>query len=652
MDFIQHSGAVTKIKRTTTRGNPSFRYADEAEVCLIESNRIEQFVIDTKKSLWQRFSDLLGFEHLILFDNQLFRLKTESKNKYDDANIKLIQLKEEFDTLKSDINGLEELFREELGDNWRNNINMDSGSNEAEAYHKFEKLTGNIDKFIKNYEELEIISNDLYSNKELLLREKDTSESSELTRIVSESYKYFSKFNETNICPVCGQIIKFDEVFSRLKVLHDYLSNIRTLEEKISKLSIRKDNLEDNLNLYSHEISKIYAELFGDRIDENMSRSDMLALIDSVKPNIINEKEVLYKKVSIKERIGIYQAKRESLLKLEGSLKDQSQVLELKKLLCRDVAVFYENYIRLYSEKIKIELDQICKNDVVEIYKLINQSDNESIEEFIIEPDIDEKEISFLAKIKNTSQTVNATEFLSTGHLRCLGFALLMARINTKVNNLNFLVIDDPIYSIDHEHRYNLIQYLSNLGERYQLVITSSDRLFFDILRHNFNNNKFISYETFASNHSGIITLNLEVKQNQYINEARSYLETNDLRAASLYARLSLETKLFNLAEKLKLEIPINRRDKTSMKDLMDANLKTKLLDKYRDNVSIHRSIDIEFNKLYDHRYFKTILKGFPLDHEVHHPYGYRLFYSKKEVEDVIDSVEAFCEFIDELPKF
>lgn len=88
------------------------------------------------------------------------------------------------------------------------------------------------------------------------------------------------------------------------------------------------------------------------------------------------------------------------------------------------------------------------------------------------------------------------------------------------------------------------------------------------------------------------------------------------------------------------------------MKDLMDANLKTKLLDKYRDNVSIHRSIDIEFNKLYDHRYFKTILKGFPLDHEVHHPYGYRLFYSKKEVEDVIDSVEAFCEFIDELPKF
>lgn len=151
MGFIQNSGAVTEFKRTTTRGNPSFGYADEAEVCLIESNRIEQFVIDTKTSLWQRFSDLLGFEHLILFDNQLSRLKTESKNQYDDSKIKLRQLRAEFDKFNSDINELEVIFREELGDNWENNINMDSGSNEAEAFLKFEKLTDNIDKFIKNY---------------------------------------------------------------------------------------------------------------------------------------------------------------------------------------------------------------------------------------------------------------------------------------------------------------------------------------------------------------------------------------------------------------------------------------------------------------------------------------------------------------------
>jgi hypothetical protein len=86
------------------------------------------------------------------------------------------------------------------------------------------------------------------------------------------------------------------------------------------------------------------------------------------------------------------------------------------------------------------------------------------------------------------------------------------------------------------------------------LLITSSDRLFYDIIRNNFNINKFVSYKIYLTTQDGIINIKETKGKNQYIDEAQEYLEAKDFRAASLYARLSLETKFFEVATKLKLK--------------------------------------------------------------------------------------------------
>lgn len=480
----------------------------------------------------------------------------------------------------------------------------------------------------------------------LLLEEQSKTPTAQISRIVDEAYKYFINSPYLDTCPVCGQEIKFNEVCVHLENLKFSLSNILKLENELTEISQEINESNNLLRDSTEEILELYKELFGEEIKEPRSGTDLLEFLKTKEIQINSEKEKLGKIVPMYKKIGIYQSQKKNLTKLKTSLKEIEDELKIKKKIYEDIEKFYIIYIAKYSAKIKEELEVISKNEVTRIYNAINQSSNEVVENFIVEPNLESKEIAFLAEIKGTSQKVSAIEFLSTGHLRCLGFALLIARIKAKTDNLKFIVIDDPVYSIDHEHRYNLIHYLNELGDKYQLIITSSDRLFSDILRNSFNDNNFVSYETSLSIESGIATVNVKLKSNQYIDEAKKHLQAKDFRASSLYARLSLETKLFDVAEKLNIKIPFKKIHKISMKDLVELGIIRELKEKYPEKAS---EIGVEFNKLSDHRYFKSLLKGFPLDEEVHHPHDNRSFYSKKEIEDVISSIEAFNIFITSL---
>jgi ABC-type multidrug transport system ATPase subunit len=250
--------------------------------------------------------------------------------------------------------------------------------------------------------------------------------------------------------------------------------------------------------------------------------------------------------------------------------------------------------------------------------------------------------------MKGTSDRCPALDVLSTGHIRCLGFALLIARIKVKVKNLGFLIIDDPIYSIDHEHRYNLIKYLKELGDTYQLIITSSDRLFSDLIRNSFDPNKFVYYKTFIAKQDGIIYFKMKKSHKQYLDEAKNYLELKDFRASSLYARLSLETKIFDIAKELKIMIPYDRIAKHSMGELIGYGLVDSLVGKYPE---YKNEIENEFDELNKPRYFRTLLGGFPLDQEVHYPHENRITYSKQEIQEALSKIMHFNEFIASLSK-
>ncbi|WP_187432774.1 AAA family ATPase [Pseudomonas synxantha] len=69
--------------------------------------------------------------------------------------------------------------------------------------------------------------------------------------------------------------------------------------------------------------------------------------------------------------------------------------------------------------------------------------------------------------------TCDALQVLSEGHIRCLGLAILLAKITR--DRLPFLIFDDVVNSIDDEHRGAIIDLILNpeeIGKR-QLIITT-----------------------------------------------------------------------------------------------------------------------------------------------------------------------------------
>ncbi len=78
----------------------------------------------------------------------------------------------------------------------------------------------------------------------------------------------------------------------------------------------------------------------------------------------------------------------------------------------------------------------------------------------------------------------------------------------------------------------------------------------------------------------------------------------------------------------------------------MEGKLKERLIAKFPGKQS---EIDREFNKLANHRYFRSLLRGFPLDEEVHYPNEDRNSYSSKEILEAVETVEEFRNFVEKL---
>jgi hypothetical protein len=166
----------------------------------------------------------------------------------------------------------------------------------------------------------------------------------------------------------------------------------------------------------------------------------------------------LEKQVFLLEEKGRYMESIDELEKWKKDFEQLEKEHHLKKKIYDDIDKFYVLYFEKYGKTIKEELEKISKSEVTKIYNKITQMKKQFIEYIIIEPNIENQEITFKLKVRDRSELVDAITFLSTGHLRCLGFALLVSRIKLSSNNLKFIAIDDPIYSVDHDRRYFLIE--------------------------------------------------------------------------------------------------------------------------------------------------------------------------------------------------
>jgi recombinational DNA repair ATPase RecF len=124
-----------------------------------------------------------------------------------------------------------------------------------------------------------------------------------------------------------------------------------------------------------------------------------------------------------------------------------------------------------YNAALPLALAADLNEKTLKFYNEINKNDHPSDRlKFLRLPTVvgERIEIEF-----ENGDKCDALQVLSEGHIRCLGLAILLAKITT--DRVPFLIFDDVVNSIDDEHRSAIIDLILNpeeVGKR-QLIVTT-----------------------------------------------------------------------------------------------------------------------------------------------------------------------------------
>lgn len=153
-----------------------------------------------------------------------------------------------------------------------------------------------------------------------------------------------------------------------------------------------------------------------------------------------------------------------------------------------------------------------------------------------------------------TGGECDALQVLSEGHIRCLGLAILLAKMTR--DDLPFLIFDDVVNSIDDEHRGAIIDLILNpeeIGKR-QLVITTHGEDFVKRLENAVPMNAYKETVTRIDFLQPLFAKKITVKLDSprhYLTVASKSFEEGRTRDSLSYIRKSFEELLNRLWKKI-----------------------------------------------------------------------------------------------------
>jgi hypothetical protein len=215
-----------------------------------------------------------------------------------------------------------------------------------------------------------------------------------------------------------------------------------------------------------------------------------------------------------------------------------------------------------YNARLPLALAVDLNDKTLKLYNEINTNDHPSdrLKSLRLPTAAGERiEIEF-----ENGDRCDALQVLSEGHIRCLGLAILLAKITR--DRLPFLIFDDVVNSIDDEHRGAIIDLILNpeeVGKR-QLIVTTHGEDFVKRLENAVPMKKYEEMVTridflvpFAAKK---ITVKLDSPRHYLMVAARSY-EEGRTRDSLSYIRKAFEEELNRLWKKIaskKLSAQIN----------------------------------------------------------------------------------------------
>lgn len=165
--------------------------------------------------------------------------------------------------------------------------------------------------------------------------------------------------------------------------------------------------------------------------------------------------------------------------------------------------------------------------------------------------------------------------FLNEARLSALAISLYLAsiKVNPTAGALKVLVLDDLLIGLDMSNRLPLLKILKNHfievpeNERFQTIMTTYDKVWYELVRNFFGNEKWKYIEIFSKSlDDKDFEIPLIVNEKGYITRAKHYLAEKDYKASAVYIRTEFEriVKLICSSKKLLVVYKKNVKELTS----------------------------------------------------------------------------------------
>lgn len=293
------------------------------------------------------------------------------------------------------------------------------------------------------------------------------------------------------------------------------------------------------------------------------------------------KKQIDQLKTNIKSHQGIINTADEAIKDFDATNKTLIEEIQKEKALIDDNKKFVEAYslmlqkLNKYKRELPLSLVSNLNELTKDFYNFINQGDSkfELIENIVLPSNAGDRiKVAFQ---DNPEIELDAMHILSEGHTRCLGLSILLAKV--VYDKLPFIVFDDIVNAIDHDHRGNIRELLFDnpiINEK-QIIITShSEEYIKDIENKHFTKRGYESERVlYAFLKPTSKTVQKKETTRHYLNKASSLIEENAYRDCLMECRRALENlsnALWNRAsKKYNFQISYKVRTPNAPPDLM-----------------------------------------------------------------------------------
>lgn len=296
-------------------------------------------------------------------------------------------------------------------------------------------------------------------------------------------------------------------------------------------------------------------------------------LIEDVFPHAINEfttREFGFEWTEIEHRTNNWVQGKRVVERIKNHLEGFNNGI---KALLEKIEEDTNEFMRYFEGNIKVSLD----------FKGI---------EYHGRRDLRKKEI--YVKVKYNDKSLKSHQFfLNEAKLSALAICLYLATVKSNPNEgkLKILVFDDMLIGLDMSNRLPFLNIIQNHFDRhYQIIMTTYDRMWYQLVRNYFGINKWKYVEFYTDRlRDEDVEIPIIKADDGYLERSKYYLMQKDYKASAVYLRSEFERIVKIICGKKQLSVPY----KKSRKEIKSDDYWNSIVKQTNINYSLVHDIEI-----------------------------------------------------------